>query len=213
MGSSGPSGGIRPRRGARTRCPTPPSPDAAHGGARRRRRTPWRPSSSAASAASVGPRRGHHQKEVLTSRTVGLLRSGADRYGQDRPRLPVALLPLPPRASSALDRPPTQVGLETRDRWSGRRGSNPRHSAWEADTLPTELRPLAIGGRSPPNRANRIAPGRIQASRRGLAHRALTSLPASPARLARPCAAPAARSRRAPFGSALPCTPDPAAPA
>ena len=30
--------------------------------------------------------------------------------------------------------------------WSGRRGSNPRHSAWEADTLPTELLPL---GRSP----------------------------------------------------------------
>ena len=27
-------------------------------------------------------------------------------------------------------------------RWSGRRGSNPRHSAWEADTLPTELLPL-----------------------------------------------------------------------
>ena len=24
---------------------------------------------------------------------------------------------------------------------SGRRGSNSRHSAWEADTLPTELRP------------------------------------------------------------------------
>ena len=24
---------------------------------------------------------------------------------------------------------------------SGRRGSNPRHPAWEADTLPTELRP------------------------------------------------------------------------
>src|SRR5689334_327846 len=29
-----------------------------------------------------------------------------------------------------------------RGRWSGRRGSNPRHSAWEADTLPTELLPL-----------------------------------------------------------------------
>ena len=27
-------------------------------------------------------------------------------------------------------------------KWSGRRGSNPRHSAWEADTLPTELLPL-----------------------------------------------------------------------
>ena len=30
-------------------------------------------------------------------------------------------------------------------RWSGRRGSNPRHSAWEADTLPTELLPLGRG--------------------------------------------------------------------
>ena len=26
-------------------------------------------------------------------------------------------------------------------KWSGRRDSNPRHSAWETDTLPTELRP------------------------------------------------------------------------
>ena len=25
--------------------------------------------------------------------------------------------------------------------WSGRRGSNPRHSAWKADALPTELLP------------------------------------------------------------------------
>jgi hypothetical protein len=34
-------------------------------------------------------------------------------------------------------------GLRGRaERWSGRRGSNPRHSAWEADTLPTELLPL-----------------------------------------------------------------------
>ena len=26
-------------------------------------------------------------------------------------------------------------------KWSGRRDSDPRHPAWEADTLPTELRP------------------------------------------------------------------------
>src|ERR1035437_8410931 len=31
-------------------------------------------------------------------------------------------------------------------KWSGRRDSNPRHSAWEADTLPTELLPLGSGG-------------------------------------------------------------------
>ena len=30
----------------------------------------------------------------------------------------------------------------TRKEWSGRRDSNPRHSAWEADTLPAELLPL-----------------------------------------------------------------------
>src|SRR4030042_887422 len=29
-------------------------------------------------------------------------------------------------------------------RWSGKRDSNPRPSAWEADALPTELFPLAI---------------------------------------------------------------------
>jgi len=28
--------------------------------------------------------------------------------------------------------------------WSGRRDSNPRHSAWEADTLPAELLPLGV---------------------------------------------------------------------
>ena len=33
--------------------------------------------------------------------------------------------------------------------WSGRRGSNPRHSAWEADTLPTELLPLGRPWGSP----------------------------------------------------------------
>ena len=33
---------------------------------------------------------------------------------------------------------------EVIEKWSGRRGSNPRHSAWEADTLPTELLPLTL---------------------------------------------------------------------
>src|SRR3954452_1005641 len=36
----------------------------------------------------------------------------------------------------------TVCARHVRGRWSGRRGSNPRHSAWEADTLPTELLPL-----------------------------------------------------------------------
>ena len=30
------------------------------------------------------------------------------------------------------------------EEWSGRRGSNPRHPAWEADTLPAELLPLGF---------------------------------------------------------------------
>jgi hypothetical protein len=38
--------------------------------------------------------------------------------------------------------------------WSGRRDSNPRHLAWEASTLPTELlplgaRPIGTGGGQP----------------------------------------------------------------
>ena len=36
---------------------------------------------------------------------------------------------------------------------SGRRDSNPRHPAWEASTLPTELRPRFAGRRSPLYRA------------------------------------------------------------
>ena len=42
-------------------------------------------------------------------------------------RLPAVSVMVPPRA-----------WIES---WSGRRDSNPRHSAWEADTLPTELLP------------------------------------------------------------------------
>ena len=32
--------------------------------------------------------------------------------------------------------------LKPSNKWSGRRDSNSRQSAWKADTLPTELRPL-----------------------------------------------------------------------
>ena len=35
-------------------------------------------------------------------------------------------------------------GLNTLLKWSGRRDSNSRQSAWKADTLPTELRPHTI---------------------------------------------------------------------
>ena len=42
-------------------------------------------------------------------------------------------------------------------RWSGRRGSNSRHSAWKADALPTEL--------LPPEDAQTISPGAARAGR------------------------------------------------
>ena len=35
-------------------------------------------------------------------------------------------------------------GVLDRGRWSGKRGSNPRPSAWKADALPTELFPLDL---------------------------------------------------------------------
>ena len=38
---------------------------------------------------------------------------------------------------------PTLAHATGEESWSGRRESNPRHSAWEADTLPAELRPLS----------------------------------------------------------------------
>ena len=38
-------------------------------------------------------------------------------------------------------------------RWSGRRGSNPRHSAWKADALPIELLPRNSWRGETPNRA------------------------------------------------------------
>jgi hypothetical protein len=36
---------------------------------------------------------------------------------------------------------PSLTELVANEVWSGRRGSNPRHSAWKADALPTELLP------------------------------------------------------------------------
>lgn len=42
----------------------------------------------------------------------------------------------------------SQPAVFVRDLLSGRSGSNRRHSAWEADTLPTELRPRESGGLS-----------------------------------------------------------------
>jgi hypothetical protein len=53
------------------------------------------------------------------------------------------------RLHSRLQRPPTLQAFHEKTPpergflWSGRRGSNPRPSAWEADALPTELRPRA----------------------------------------------------------------------
>ncbi len=39
---------------------------------------------------------------------------------------------------------PTVAGVAASNIWSGKRGSNPRHSAWKADALPTELFPRSI---------------------------------------------------------------------
>jgi hypothetical protein len=36
----------------------------------------------------------------------------------------------------------TVTQFSTKTVWSGRRGSNSRHSAWKAEALPTELLPL-----------------------------------------------------------------------
>jgi hypothetical protein len=67
--------------------------------------------------------------------------------------------PLPRECSTTeLHEPnPTAVGHPrvggsaptARRAWSGRRDSNPRHSAWEADALPTELLPHTIRGLAP----------------------------------------------------------------
>jgi hypothetical protein len=78
---------------------------------------------------------------------------------------------------------PKPYGLGAAGRESGRRGSNPRHSAWEADALPTELLPQLQRLQYPRGRSRCKVSGR----------RARNSVrpPASPrARPARPsCAA------------------------
>src|SRR5207245_262863 len=63
---------------------------------------------------------------------VGLVVGGASAGFESGsfPKIPM----VPPGGSS---------GPTVRTTWSGRRESNPRHRAWEARTLPTELRPLA----------------------------------------------------------------------
>ncbi len=68
----------------------------------------------------------------------------AHRWGAQHP-----LLPTLPTARSTTWNPatrrkrlrPDNVVRSLPRTWSGRWDSNPRHPAWEADTLPTELRP------------------------------------------------------------------------
>ena len=43
----------------------------------------------------------------------------------------------------------TKKGPQNVNLWSGRRGSNPRPSAWKADALPTELLPQTFQNKSP----------------------------------------------------------------
>jgi hypothetical protein len=64
------------------------------------------------------------------------------------PDLEIRSLPLyPPELRARVRRRParghTLPAASKGCQWSGRRVSNPRHSAWKADALPTELRPLA----------------------------------------------------------------------
>ena len=58
---------------------------------------------------------------------------------------PVARIEL---ATSSLPRKRSTPELHWRS-WSGRRGSNPRPSAWKADALPTELLPQTFQNKSP----------------------------------------------------------------
>ena len=51
-------------------------------------------------------------------------------------------------ATSSLPRKRSTPELHWRS-WSGRRGSNPRPSAWKADALPTELLPQFFQNKSP----------------------------------------------------------------
>ena len=43
----------------------------------------------------------------------------------------------------------TKKGPQNVNLWSGRRGSNPRPSAWKADALPTELLPQFFFNKKP----------------------------------------------------------------
>ncbi len=47
-----------------------------------------------------------------------------------------------PKCTERFDRDWQKLGNRKKRKWSGKRGSNPRPSAWEADALPTELLPL-----------------------------------------------------------------------
>src|ERR1051326_3041704 len=55
--------------------------------------------------------------------------------------------------------------MDERIIWSDRRDLNPRHSAWEADALPTELRSLAVGATLPLGRRTVKAVARTPAGR------------------------------------------------
>lgn len=60
------------------------------------------------------------------------------QYNGSRGRIRTYIVPINSRRSYQLDR--------TRNRWSARRGSDPRPSTWQADVLPAELRTLKYGG-------------------------------------------------------------------
>jgi hypothetical protein len=103
------------RSGGSTECPSPPGDRVLTGSA-----SPSPPGTTKWRGASSFP---------ATSRVAGTGRDGSRRA----PSLGHGRLELGDRRDSADF---------VEEMWSGRRGSNPRHSAWEADTLPTELLPL-----------------------------------------------------------------------
>ena len=67
-------------------------------------------------------------------------RSHPRRSSPRKPRASARWPDLPPHDFSSRGRQSLRIASE----WSGRRGSNPRHAAWKAAALPTELLPHRI---------------------------------------------------------------------
>ena len=115
----GPAGPLQPTSAARTQACSPPShlPGLAHPRSRRR------PGADLA-LPDAGRPPGHR-----------------DPFARSAGRQPHVAQHDPAVTAFTVQWLLASVAAEQRGRWSGVRGSNPRHSAWEADALPTELTP------------------------------------------------------------------------